>query len=762
MASRTDAPTTEIEPVTSPDIPAVPPEGVPPASGEASGSVPVLRLGAATAAGTLAAAVMVGGVFLGVSPRIWAGIAGLLGVAAAAQVRRIGNAWVTNVAIVVSVFAIGILLTIPAGAFDDILNLGAFLSDAITAGDVQRPPVELTLGWRAILGWLMGGLGFISAWIAMEMKKPALALMLPLPIVAIAAISVPAEARVGSGIGSLVLFALGLGLLSGIDLSGEGERRSLAFELRRAARALPMLAALTVALVFLSQADFLFPRPLYDPTQSAQRPKAIPLSEVPDRVLFTVESSVTGPWRMGSLDVYDGEDWRLPPFADTRIREVPSDGIIDSELAPGVRATFEVQGLSGAVLPGLPNLVGLIADGPVLAYDNRTGVIRLAQGTIQQGLEYTVTAARIPSVDDLGRVTAGPPEEIEGLPSERFLEIPPPPPAVASLLAQAPKDSKWATLDFLRNRLLDTVAASGAGSPVAVPPETVQDMLAGSKEGTPFEIVAGQAMLARWAGIPARIGYGFDGGDATQGNTLEVRPRHGASFLEVYFPGFKWLPLIGTPRQAKSSSTSDATQENEAIIASDEFAVQVYVPFETDARSFLFEQVRAILVVVLPIVFGVLLIYFLWPAIRKGFVRSRRRSWARDQAPWARVALAYAEWRDLCTDYGHRHGSDTPLMFLDRVIPDDEHAQLAWLVTRGLWGDLRDDLTEADAAAAEELSRTLRRRVAQAQAWTLRAIAVISRLSLRYPYAPMLDLLERAPSRSDAAVEEEEDAAVRS
>ena len=33
-------------------------------------------------------------------------------------------------------------------------------------------------------------------------------------------------------------------------------------------------------------------------------------------------------------------------------------------------------------------------------------------------------------------------------------------------------------------------------------------MLAGG-EATPYEITAAEVMLARWAGIPARIGFGF-------------------------------------------------------------------------------------------------------------------------------------------------------------------------------------------------------------------------------------------------------------
>jgi hypothetical protein len=62
--------------------------------------------------------------------------------------------------------------------------------------------------------------------------------------------------------------------------------------------------------------------------------------------------------RIGSLDVYDGEDWRLPAFAESELREVPRDGVVDRDLPLGVRATFTVAGLGGAVLPGLPNTVG--------------------------------------------------------------------------------------------------------------------------------------------------------------------------------------------------------------------------------------------------------------------------------------------------------------------------------------------------------------------------------------------------------------------
>ena len=115
------------------------------------------------------------------------------------------------------------------------------------------------------------------------------------------------------------------------------------------------------------------------------------------------------------------------------------------------------------------------------------------------------------------------------------------------------------------------------------------------------------------------------------------------------------------------------------------------------------------------------------------------------------MALAYAEWRDMGTDYGYRHDTDTPFMYLDRFVEDPEHTEFAWLVTRCLWGDLQGSLTAEHATMAEELARALRRRLAQAHPAPVRAIGVVSRLSLRHPYAPELTSFLRKPSRSERA-----------
>ena len=700
---------------------------------------PSLRVAMVTAMPTLAAAIMAGGVFLGSSARVYAAVAGLLGVASAFVLARVRNPLLANALIVAALFGIGLAMVVPTGV-PNVPKVGTLAADAAASGDVLRPPVPFTAGWHAIVGWLMATLGFVAAWVGIVLRRPAVALLVPLPVAAIAAISVPDAEQVPSGLAAFALFAVGLGLLSSAQSTGD-DRPPLAFELRRAARSIPLIALITLAAFGLSKVDWLFPEPAIDPTKEPQRPRTVPLTEVEDRVLFTVDSSLSGPWRTGSLDVYDGIDWRLPAFAASELEDVPRSGIVDSELPQGVTATFTVAGMEGAVLPTLPNTVGIAASGPKLAYDARNGNIRVSQGQIVAGLEYVVTAAPLPEVDDLRAVDRPIPAEIQ-----EFAEIPAAPPAVERLIEEARSqfDNRWDRFDYLRTWILQNVVATGTGQPVSVPPDRVADMVAGTKRASPYEIVAAQAMMARWVGVPSRIGYGFDGGDLVDG-ALQIRPRHGATFVEVYFPGFKWLPVIGTPEQAQPTVGGDAGLQrfDPNVQPSDEASVQLFLPVFLSPASELGRQVLIALAIGVPVALLIVLAYVLFPAIRKAFVRGRRRSAANAAGPRARVALAYAEWRDVATDYGFGHASDTPLMFLDRFVEDDDHTELAWLVTRVLWGDLRDGVDDAAASRAEELSRSLKRRLAQSQPATLRGVAAVSRLSLRHPFAPATDLTRR-------------------
>lgn len=717
---------------------------------------PANRLAVAVALPTLAAALMVGGIFTGPGAEIYACIAGLLGIGLALLARNIKKALNLNLVILVGLFAIGLLMVISEPG--KIPSIRAEVAEAARQRTLFRPPVALLPGWQAIIGWLMGIVGFAAAWVAIVLKRPSLALLLPLPVAAISAISLPKEPemlQIGYGIAALALFAMGLGVLSSAQAVGpDDEKVPLSYELRKVAKALPLVAIICAALVAMAQVGFLFPDPLHDPTEKPKKPKTTSQSEVEDRVLFAVRSpsggppEISGPWRTGGLDVYQDDNWLLAPIGESELENIKSSGIVDQELqkerGQGIEVQFELQGLTGAILPSLPNTVGVAATGPVLAYDERNANIRLSEGTFDPGFTYRVTAAALPKIEELRQSTASVPAKER----ELFLDdMPEPPPAVRDFidatkaqLAAEGRDNRFDLFDRLRNYILDNVTVTGSGVPIAVPPERVADMVSGvNAEGTPFEIVAAQALLARWVGLPSRIGYGFDGGELIN-DSLEVRPRNGATFVEVYFPSYKWLPIIGTPKKAKPSGDNSDTQTDPTIVPSEDISVQLFLPVVVPPESILFDQLRRIILLAIPIILLLIAIYTTYPGVRKVILRNRRRGAAEAAGPRARIALSYAEWRDHATDFGFRYGTDTPLMFLDRFIDDDEHTEFAWLVTRALWGDLQHDITPEMAQASEELSRSLRRRLAGSQPGTVRAVALVSRLSLRHPYAPETDL----------------------
>ena len=340
-----------------------------------------LRRAIAVALFCTGTAIVGGGLFTGLfTPRFVAVLAALLGCALGLFVARVSSPTLVVVATVGGIFVLGLLGAAIVGGPGAIPDLADLLSKSFTEANLLRPPIRMSTGFGALVGWLMGGIGFGATWTGIVLRRPAMAMLVPLPIAAITAISAPHDEQIVSGIVLVVSFALALFLLS-TDRSITGaDETSMRYELRRAVRAVPVVGAIVVVLVLIAQTDLLFPQPIINPALEAQKPKTIPISETPDRVLFEVKSRVTGPWIMGVLDVYDGTDWRLPPFDESRLVPIERSGIVSREFRPGIKATITVRGLGGAVLPTMPNTVGVVAQGPRLSYDARSGNIRLVEG----------------------------------------------------------------------------------------------------------------------------------------------------------------------------------------------------------------------------------------------------------------------------------------------------------------------------------------------------------------------------------------------
>jgi hypothetical protein len=709
---------------TAPEVPAAAEVAVP--SGAADIANPGLTaVTAAMSAG--AAAVLIGGLFNGL-------VATLIGVGAVA----VGAGWVAlsyrarrPATLQWCILPVLGVVASASAAFDagsGSRNPLELARDALRAGGIAQPPIPFDPGWRFLLVLLLGGLAAGTTMVAVSWSIAKIAVFLPVPLTFGALVLQPAHSgslRTGAALGFVVV---ALVLSFGVDLDQQGAS-SGRFQARRIGRGLALLAGLLVALVGITQLDFLFPPPKQDQIVPPQKPQLPPPE--PDRVLFTVTSDVLMPWRLGTLDVYDGTDWLTPPFDRSKLQAVPPAGAIPPQVS-GITAetktvpvTFVLQDVRDRVLPTAAGTTSVKRpDNFALQVDPRTQVIRLPDALPGKGQTYTVQAALSPTAEAL-RVAPAP-----GPQYKEFLDVPAPPVKVQDLLDVAPTSNTYDRLQFIRAQYFKTVVAAGPGKPVSVPPERVNTMLEGDP-ASPYEITAAEVLLARWAGVPARFGYGYYDGDPSGGKTREIRPRNGATWLEAYFEGHGWVAILGTP--AKAQGNLGNKNPNPAVRPSDDLALTVYVPVQQTSIQQLYKLVRFWFWRVAPWVTGLALIVWAHPFLLKVIRRSRRARWAAARGPRERIAVGYLELRDLALDLNLGSGAALPLEFVRKVQPDEQHTELAWLVTRAVWGDLQRDLREDDVVVANEAAASLRRRMRGAQPMFNRVLAAVARTSLRNP-----------------------------
>ncbi len=707
-------------------------------------SAPPLLVCASALLATAAFGWVAGSVFDGFLPRVIGLLGAVLGVAVVYLSTRVRNPSLVQYGGAALAVVVGALLVVPFT--DSGTSLPSLVVEAIRSGGLGQPPVAFDPGWRFLLLVTVALLGEACAGLALSLDKPRAAALLVLPFVVGGSLLQPPETEVLATLVALLLLVASLAVSFGADLAAEGAGDGR-FELRRLGRGAVALVLLGGALFGTAQVGFLFPPPSAQDVVPPMRPPTPP--PAPDRVLFTVSAERPTTWRLGTLDVYDGTAWLTPPFDVSTL--VPVDGdvpAVDGDTrgplpAAGITARITVGDLPGKALPGLANPLA-VRGGAQVEYDPRTQSLRTAGTRPERGTTYEVLAPAPATGAQLSTADA------PGPAAQPFLDVPPPPAEVAALLAAAPVE-RFARLQFVRRAYFAQVVAAGAGNPVDVPPARVVEMLAG-EEATPYEITAGEVLLARWSGVPARIGYGWFGGEEKGVGTWEIRPRHGATWLEAYFEGSGWTPIVGTPPRARASTAAGQRNDDPSVRPTDELALVVYVPVERSSARLAYELVRYYALRTLPFLLVLGLLAAFYPALVKAVRRAVRRRAAARLGPRARIAAAYAELRDSATDLGIAGPALTPLALLGEVRADAEHRELAWLVTRTLWGDLTRDVQPGDVESAEAMSRSVARRLRSAQPGLSRVAALASRASLSNPWTDELPTLWKPRRTRRAAV----------
>jgi len=681
----------------------------------------------------LGAAWMVGGMFRGPEARLVA----ILGVLLGGGLSFAATKWrapVLQYLVLPAALLVGAgLMSSSSGGGTS--SLPSLVKDAATTSQVLQPPVDFAPGWRLILVVVLALLTASASALALALRRTRLAVAVPVVLTVAAALVQPPGSAVTTSAVSVGLVVMGLATSYAAD--GVGDSFDVGFEMRRLGRSAAAGVVLIAALVAASKVSFLFPD---KNSHHVIPPRKPPVSPPPKDVpLYEVRGPINGPLRVGVIDVYDAKQqaWLLPPVDDQRLVRLHLPAAVPSATGSTVRTatsgtpalvTVRIDQATGHVLPELAGTARIEGSGSV-EYDPRTQTLALPSRPVYTGLTYTLSVPPVPTGAQLSAASgAVPPEE------KQFLTVPPPPAAVEALLAKAPQGA-YAKLQYLRAALYSKFTAAGQGKPTDVSADRVAQLLQGGT-GNPYELTASEALLARWAGIPSRMGFGYYNGQMQPDGSIQFRPTNAATYLEVFLAPYGWVPVIGTPPRAQESLSSNQQRTNTQIKASPDLGLQLLLPVRQPDNIPIYEYVRYYAVRALPIVAGGGLLLLLYPVALKRLRRRRRARWAAAHGPAGAVAVAYCELRDRILDLALPGRGATPLELVELVDEDEEHAELAWLVTRGLWGDLRGQLTSDDALTANQLATSVSNRIAKAQPETARLLAAVSRASLRHPFSP--------------------------
>jgi hypothetical protein len=696
---------------------------------DTAGDITPVKLGLAVVSGALSsigAAWMIGGVFRGNGARAVGILGVLLGCGFVYLGTRLRSAVLQYLVLPASLLLGALLMSSASGTGTS--SLPSLVKDAATSSHVLQPPVDFAPGWRLILVVVLALLSSAGCALALAVNRPRLAVAVPAPLTVVAALVQPGATAVAASAVSVGFVMMALATSYAAD--GAGETFDVAFESRRLARSALAGVLLVLALIAASKLSFLFPDNEPHRVIPPRRPPASPPQ--PDVPLYTVKGALPGPLRVGVIDVYDLKEkaWLLPPVDDRRLVRLHLPAALPDapvETGAAARLTVTVQQAPGHLMPTVAGARRLSGNATV-DYDPRTQGLALAHRPVFTGLQYGITANPTPNGEQLSSVT-----DVDRTTFREFLVAPPVPPAVEALLGKAPQ-APYARLQSLRTELYRNFVAAGQGKPTDVSADRVVRLLEGGT-GNPYELTAAEALLARWAGIPSRIGVGYYDGRQKDNGEIEFRPADAATYLEAYFPPYGWVPIIGTPPRAQQSLSNNQRNNDANIQASPELGINVYLPVRQPRRLPFYVYARFYLVRALPVAIGFGALALLYPVALKRLRARRRAEWARVNGPAGGVAVAYCGLRDQMIDLALPGRASTPLELVELVEDDEEHAELAWLVTRGLWGDMRGQLSGIDAERAAALAGSVGERIARAQPETARLLAAVSRASLRAPYS---------------------------
>jgi transglutaminase-like putative cysteine protease len=264
---------------------------------------------------------------------------------------------------------------------------------------------------------------------------------------------------------------------------------------------------------------------------------------------YTTTAPVPEYIRRATLDVFDGEQWRISG------RQVPDSQRVSDGLPPppgldppdqGVLREYQVdvgENYDSTWLP-LPYPAQEIDIDGDWRYDAASLDVVSPERSATDA-DYTVSSLEIDYDAAELIAAASPPEQLEAL-RELPTDLP------APVLAQAQDVTADATTDFERAAALQDFFRTEGGFVYDLETEPGNSSSAlvnflENRRGYCEQFAASMAVMARAVGIPARVAVGFIPGTQQEDGSWLVRTHDAHAWPELYFEGTGWVRFEPTP-----------------------------------------------------------------------------------------------------------------------------------------------------------------------------------------------------------------------
>ena len=287
------------------------------------------------------------------------------------------------------------------------------------------------------------------------------------------------------------------------------------------------------------------------------------------QVVMSVRSPTVSFWRTETFDRWNGSQWTRSGGRSGRLvengRVVSSPEDIAAQEGETTTQDFRLETVYATALPAAASAVRVETSEEIA--QRADGTLWSPGAPVGRGTTYSVRSRQMPvdgtSLRDTGSAgqAAADGDDTAETVLARYAE---PPQTTDRVRSLALRVTAGANNDFDRIRALEAWMGDNTTYSLEAPlaprgVDVVDDFLFESQEGWCEQIASSLVVMARVAGVPARLATGFAPGEYDGvGGRFVVRERDAHAWAEVWFPETGWVPFDPTA-EVPLSGTEEAT-----------------------------------------------------------------------------------------------------------------------------------------------------------------------------------------------------------